>query len=126
MKIQLSQHSFVNKRGLKFKKSNTSQLIMAQNIPSNHFPLNGPPFRECLEREVFLSVQTWKEEPRLDLRQYRDNYPTPKGCILNASRWAILRDHLMELSEEMHMVQSGSTDVKYKIYLGGNIFAEIQ
>ena len=99
---------------------------MAENKPSQHYPLNAPAFKECLEREVYLSVHTWQEDPRIDLRQYRDGYPTPKGCILNASRWAVLRDHLHEIREEMTLVQGGKSDVDYQIHLGGNVYAAVK
>ena len=96
---------------------------MAQN--GAHYPLQAAPFRQCLERDVFLSVHTWNDQPRVDLRQCTDGYPTQKGCILTASRWAILMDHLEELETKMSEVQEGNPEINFKIHLGGNVFAAV-
>lgn len=98
---------------------------MAQSRPSPHYPLNAAPFRECLERDVFLSVHSWKDQPRIDLRHFPDGYPTQKGCILTASRWAILMDHLEEIEHKLSEVQAGNLEIDFKIHLGGNVFAAV-
>ena len=98
---------------------------MTENRPSPHYPLNATPFRKCLERDVFLSVHTWKDQPWIDLRQCPDGYPTQKGCILTASRWAVLMDHLVELEDKMSEVLAGNPEIDFKIHLGANLFASV-
>jgi len=97
---------------------------MAEN--GAHYPLHSAAFRECLERDVFLAVQVWNDQPRIDLRQCPDGYPTQKGCILNSSRWAVLTDHLEELEKKMTEVLNGGTDIDFKIHLGGNLYAAVK
>ena len=99
--------------------------VSPNNRQSIHYPLHAAPFRQCLERETFLSVQTWKDEATIHLRLFQDGYPTPKGCVLNASRWTILVDHLTVIEEEMTKVQSGSSNIEYKVHLGGNVYATV-
>jgi len=89
-------------------------------------PLTAQPFKLCLEREVFLSVLVWNDLPRVDLRICRDGYPTKKGCILNASRWAVLMDHLDEFEKKMSEVQKGDNQIDFNIHLGGNLYAAVR
>ena len=93
---------------------------------TSHYPLHTTPFRLCLERDVFLAVQVWNDQPRIDLHQCPDSYPTQKGCILTASRWAILSDHLEELEKKMTKVLNGDTDIDFKIHLGRNLYAAVK
>lgn len=76
-----------------------------------------------LENGRYANVQTWKNEPRLDLREWemRDKLvPTKKGISLRLHQIKVLSDR-MELIEE-----ALSQNEEKKFYLGFNVFVSLR
>ena len=119
-----SSANIFNKKTRFVSNQITSKVITMQAGPIVT-PLLAEPFKVCLEREVFLSVHTWNDIPRVDLRLFNAGYPTKKGCILNASRWAILMDNLDEIEKKMGEVQEGNLEIDLNIHLGANLYAAV-
>lgn len=76
-----------------------------------------------LENGRYANVQTWKNEPRLDVREWemRDQLvPTKKGISLRLHQIKVLSDRMEFIEEALHQNE------EKKFHLGYNVFVSLR
>ena len=76
--------------------------------------------RENIGNGRYLEVAEWKNEKRIDLREWDGDKPTKKGISLTLMRWKNLVDALEFVDEALEKKSA------YTAHLGGNVFINIE
>ena len=79
-----------------------------------------------LGRGKIIRSCVWKDEPRIDIREWgTPTHPTKNGVSLPLKRYLILRDNIHRISVALADLKKGGK-VVLKEHLGRNVYAHVQ
>ena len=84
-----------------------------------------------LEKDLSFSkrvkVQTWRSEPRVDIRVYGADfaYPTKKGVSLTLARYKVLKLNKDDLEQALIKCEKRELASKFVVHLGGGVYATV-
>lgn len=77
----------------------------------------------------YLCVSEYQGEKRVHIREYdvigEKSYPTKKGVVFTAGRWAKFRNFMDEISQHVEALRN-EEPVDYKMHLGGGIYVVVK
>ena len=74
----------------------------------------------ALDNQRYVKVSEWKEEKRVDLREWEANKPTKKGISLTRMRWKNFTDGIENVDEAL------KDNKYYCLHLGGNVYCTVR
>ena len=71
------------------------------------------------DSDIKVSLTSWKDSPRIDIRTFDNGYATKKGVSLTLQRWYTLMNNKKGVDEALR-----KSEKDFKTHLGGNVYAE--
>ena len=73
----------------------------------------------------YITVQRWRGETRIDIREWEGDSPSKKGVSLTLNRWKMLCYTVPDIRLAIKRIAIGEKDADLKAHLGGNMYVSV-